>query len=143
MEPEIIIGADFLKKVQPRIDAAKYTIDIVMFQWRVPATADDSPIYQLLNMMHAAITRGVKVRVVTDSQAVCALLKDWHFTVRVITTSKLLHAKMMLIDDVTLIVGSHNYTPSALSQNWEMSICVQLPRKENDAKLFFSNLFGI
>lgn len=141
--PEVVVNGEFLEAVLPRIRAAQKTIDVMVFDWRLRDTATDAPVQQLVACLYSAITRGVRVRVLTASEAVAAMLKRQDFKTRVVHTQKLLHTKIMLIDDTLLITGSHNYTESAFLRNIELSVICELNGKENRARLLFDNLWGI
>lgn len=141
--PQVIVNGAFLEAVLPRIRAAEKTIDVMVFDWRLKDTSPDAPVQQLVAALYGAITRGVRVRVLTASEAVAAMLKRQDFQTRVVYTEKLLHTKIMLIDDTLLITGSHNYTQSAFTRNIELSVIVELPPRENPACVLFNNLWGI
>lgn len=141
--PEVVIGSRFLEKVLPRIAEARDTIDIMVFDWRIEDTPTDSPVQHLVSALHDATTRGVRVRILVNSEKVRIILKRFGFHVRVVYTRKLMHCKFMLIDEVLLITGSHNYTLSAFTLNHELSVIVYLEKPQNDANLYFANLWGV
>lgn len=143
MLPQVVVNGEFLDAVLPRIREAKKTIDVMVFDWRLKDTSPDAPVQQLVSCLYSAITRGVRVRVLTASEAVAAVLKRQDFKTRVVHTEKLLHTKIMLIDDTLLITGSHNYTESAFLRNVELSVVVDLGSRENRARLLFDTLWGI
>jgi phosphatidylserine/phosphatidylglycerophosphate/cardiolipin synthase-like enzyme len=57
-------------------------------------------------------------------------------------TPKLIHAKLMIIDDQYLIIGSHNYTETAFLMNFEVSVILEDEKVINRVKEFFNNLYG-
>lgn len=140
---ELIVSGDFLKKVLPRIAAAARSIDILIFDFRVPRARADAPVSRFLNGLKAARDRGVRVRILTPNAGVCAALVKMGFQARQIYSTKIMHVKMLLIDDTELVIGSHNYTRSAFTLNTELSIAVSLPSPQNDAAALFSNLYRV
>ena len=63
---DTIIGKEFPDKVIPLIDNAKYTIDIVVFDWRW-YPQDPGASVQLFNQsIVRSVRRGVKVRAIAN-----------------------------------------------------------------------------
>ncbi len=61
---------------------------------------------------------------------------------KVLHSAKLLHIKLMIIDNKIAIMGSHNYTKNAFNINHEVSI---ITRQETDIlrlKEYFNNLYN-
>ena len=101
------------------------------------------PVTKLLNSLKAARERGVQVRVLHMHEPTAKVLSDFGFEVKRVYTRKLMHCKMMLIDGRYAIVGSHNYTLSAFTENLEVSIAVDLMNEENELQAFFTNRWGV
>jgi phosphatidylserine/phosphatidylglycerophosphate/cardiolipin synthase-like enzyme len=115
---------------------------------------EDGPVAGLLQALVAARARGVEVRVVLDrgmvfgtadpdpknddAAAWCVahgLQVVWD---EVSITS---HAKALLVDD-TAIVGSHNWTRSALIDNREISVVLSEPRQIASLEAVFRGIPG-
>lgn len=141
--PEVISSSQFVQKVVPRIDATMHTIDCVVFQWRLALHDEKSPVTILIRALQSAVMRGVRVRIIVNSETLRARLAGCGFDVKHIYQRKLLHVKMMVLDDRTAIVGSHNYTDSAMRHNLELSIAAYFPDKENGCSHFFRELWGV
>jgi phosphatidylserine/phosphatidylglycerophosphate/cardiolipin synthase-like enzyme len=139
---ELIVGNKFSEKVVPYIDAAVKTIEIIIFDWRwYPETQDDT--VRLFNMaIIRAKNRGVSIRVICNNDHVLDALKKNNIRCKRLYTYKMVHAKMLLIDEAILVIGSHNYTQSAFKLNLEISAKVELERGQNEAITFFNTLWG-
>jgi len=124
-EVEAIVGSQFPKIVIPKIDNAKKSIKIIVFDWRWYPNDSGNPCQLFNQSIVRASRRGVRVRVITNYTDVVATLKSVGVDARKIVTKNLVHAKMMLIDDETLILGSHNYTQSAFTMNFEVSVAIK------------------
>lgn len=138
----LIIGSQFVKKVCPIIDQAKQTIDIIVFDWRWYALDPANPAQIFNQSIIRAVKRGVKVRVITNIVEVIDILKQQGCNVRKPITKNLIHPKVMIIDDKTIILGSHNYTQSAFTTNFEVSIVLDEIEQIQELKTFFTNLFN-
>lgn len=119
---DVIIGKDFVSKVVPLIARAEKNIRIIVFDWRNYSSAIGSKIFRFNQELIKAKKRGVSIEVVIhDKNKNFYWLKE-HFKVKRIKTKKLLHIKLLLIDEKVAVVGSHNYTFSGLELNKEISL---------------------
>jgi len=138
---EAIIGKQFPEKVIPLIEQAKTSIDIVVFDWRW-YPQDPGASVQLFNQaIVRAVRRGVKVRVIANNDEIVNVLKQVGCEAKKLLTAKLVHPKMMIIDNETAITGSHNYTQSAFQMNYEISMILHGREEIENLIEFFNNLF--
>lgn len=138
---ETIIGNAFPKIVIPQIDEAKTSIKIVVFDWRWYPNDSGNPCQLFNQSIVRAVARGVRVRVVTNNFDIVATLKGIGAEAKKLITKKLVHAKLMIIDDDIVVIGSHNYTQSAFTMNFEISVMytdVESVKGFND---FFNTLY--
>lgn len=139
---ETIIGKEYPKKVIPLIEQAKHSIDIVVFDWRW-YPQDPGASVQLFNQaIIRAVRRGVKVRAIANNDQIVDILKQNGCQAKKLLTTKLVHPKLMLIDEETAITGSHNYTQSAFQMNYEISMIIQGREEIQNLIQFFNNLFN-
>lgn len=139
---EAIIGKDFPKKVIPLIENAKQSIKIVVFDWRWYPDSPANPVSLFNQAIIRAIRRNVKVEVVTNIKEVVIKLNAEGAVAKSPLTPRLIHAKIMIIDDEVLIIGSHNYTQSAFTMNHEVSTIIKGREFLDDYIKFFNNLFN-
>jgi len=139
---ETIIGREFPKKVVPLIERATKSIDIIVFDWRW-YPQDPGASVQLFNQaILRAIRRGVKIRVIANNDGIVNILKSEGCQTRRLITKSLVHCKVMIIDEQTMVTGSHNYTESAFQMNLELSVIFDDPSAINKSLVFFNNLFN-
>jgi len=139
---ETIIGKEFPQKVIPLIENAKKTIDIIVFDWRWYPQDPGSQVQLFNQAIVRAARRGVKVRVIANNDEIVRVLKQIGCEARRILTKKLVHCKIMIIDNETVIIGSHNYTQSAFQMNLELSVILDNLENAADFSNFFQNLFN-
>jgi len=138
---DVIIGKQFPQKVIPLIDAAKKSIKVVVFDWRW-YPQDPGNLVQLFNQaIVRAVRRGVQVEAIANNDEIVKTLNDVGCKAKKLITPKLVHAKMMLIDDEVLILGSHNYTQNAFTMNHELSIILSEGFSSEPFSRFFTDLF--
>jgi phosphatidylserine/phosphatidylglycerophosphate/cardiolipin synthase-like enzyme len=142
--PEIIpiLGSEFVKKVVPLISAATKTIDIIVFDWRWYESDPGNPAQIFNAEIIKAARRGVVVRAVTNIAEVITILKTLKIDVRRPLTTRLIHPKIMILDHQTIVIGSHNYTQSAFTTNFELSVILKNPDCVPQFEQFFNNLFS-
>ena len=141
MNMETIIGKQFPEKVIPLLDNSKKSIDIIVFDLRW-YPQDPGAAAQLFNQsIVRAVRRGVKVRVIANNNDIIDVLKKVGCDAKKLLTTKLVHCKLMIIDDEIVITGSHNYTQSAFQMNLELSIILPQPENISEFSNFFNSLF--
>ena len=127
MENQLIIGKEYPEMVIPLIRNAKSTIAIIVFDWRWYPNYVAYPIQKFnLEILNAA-KRGVKICAITNYKEITQLLKDSAIEAKHLIQDKLVHTKIMIIDGKIAIVGSHNFTHSAFSYNYEVSVILRDP----------------
>lgn len=142
MTCEPIIASEFVKKMIPIIDEARQMIDICVFDWRW-YPQDPGSVAQLYNQaVIRAIKRGVCVRAIVNSQQVADTLREAGAKTKKHISAHLLHTKLMIVDDSIIITGSHNYTQSAFSANYELSVILRDVVAIGDFSNFFNALWS-
>lgn len=121
---EAAVGSEFPTKVIPLINNAKKSIRIIVFDWRWYPN-DIGCACQLFNQsIIRARKRNIPISVMTNIQDVVKTLQASKINAKKPQSKRLLHSKMMIIDDEILILGSHNYSQSAFTMNQEMSVII-------------------
>ena len=119
------------------IDGARERVTVALY---VVRPDEDGPVGRLLAGLSAAAQRGVSVRVVLDlgrdwrtgaidpkHQEVAERLRRGGVRVVLDEAERTTHAKVLVIDDRHVVIGSHNWTRSALTANREWSVLIDDP----------------
>ena len=141
MELQTIVATQFVNKVIPYVNRAKNSIDICVFDWRWYPNDPGAACQQFNQSIVSAVRRGVKVRALVNSESVAQILRSVGVECKKHASSHLLHLKMMLIDDKIVITGSHNYTQSAFTTNYELSVVLSEVDSVSEFSNFFINLW--
>ncbi len=139
----LIIGKEFATDVIPFIAQSKKTIDIVVFDWRWYPDQIGSAIQKFNNTIIAKAKNKAKIRVITNCQNTLNILAQNGIKTKQWQSKKLLHTKLMIIDNEMVILGSHNYTMSAFTINYEVSVIIQDKEVVNRLKTYFENLWWL
>jgi len=130
------IGSDYPKVVIPLLQAASRKIDIMMYEWKWYTHESAGGVEKFNLAIQAASRRGVKVRVLLNIESMGhAITKINSRTEQYLRMAGCkvkfgqigvaTHAKMLIIDDCILILGSHNISKGSFSRNQEASIVVE------------------
>lgn len=142
-EPLPIISKDFPKIAIQLIDSAVNSIDIVVFDWRFYKNDPANPVSLFNQAIYRACRRGVNVRCLVQNDGVVDNLKELGCYAKKLNSKRILHTKLLIVDNRRIIIGSHNYTQHAFSSNYEASIFVTLSSDKNGLVDYFNNLFGL
>jgi phosphatidylserine/phosphatidylglycerophosphate/cardiolipin synthase-like enzyme len=138
----VIVGSEFPIKVIPLIDGAKHKIDVVVFDWRWYPN-DMASSVQLFNQAFVrAVRRGVAIRAISNSQEIVDILNGVGISARKLRTPDLVHCKLINIDDSFSVMGSHNYSNSAFTKNFELSMICDNPDDISRFLSFFDSIWG-
>ncbi|MFH1996393.1 MAG: phospholipase D-like domain-containing protein [Candidatus Omnitrophota bacterium] len=141
---EDISGGKYFPAVKEAIGRARESIYMVMYSVNLRPYDEESSVSQLVNELIAAHKRGVQVTVVLDQNinfvnresmdgwqaegknAWCfKALKEAGINVLYDDATIYTHAKAVVIDGETVILGSANWTRSALFKNFEANVLIQ------------------
>ena len=130
------IATDYPKIVVPLLQAAGHKIDILMYEWKWYTHENAGGVERFNLAVQTAARRGVKVRVLLNIESMGhAITKINSRTEQFLRLAGVevkfgqigvaTHAKMLLIDDRFLVLGSHNISKGSFSRNQEASIVVE------------------
>lgn len=138
---ESSIGGEYGERLRLAVDNAKECISVMMFDWRWYVNDFSSPASLVNQSFVRAVRRGVSVRAIVNYQKIVPQLQAVGIEAKAFEASKLLHAKVVIIDNSVLFLGSHNLTENALSENIEVSLKVQNKETTDRLSVFFNALW--
>jgi len=138
---QAIIGSQFPKVVIPKIDEAKSSISLIVFDWRWYPNDPGNPVQLFNQALVRAVRRGVAVKAVANFGDIVKTLKAVGVQAKKLETKNLVHAKMIVIDEKLVIVGSHNITTPAFTTNYEVSTMFESEEAAKEYTNFFNNLW--
>lgn len=140
---QTIIGKNYPKQVIPLIESAKRSIKIVVYDWRWYENDPGNPCQLFNASIVRAKKRGVNIKACVNSEAIAKPLKENGIDVKIPISKNLIHTKFIIIDDKILIMGSHNFSQSAFTTNFETSIIQDDPLEINEFILFFHSIYSL
>ena len=134
----LLENKDLFPALMTVIDGAKSEILICMFSFKAGVHPDSYP-DRILAGLARAVQRGVGVKVVLETTGdktndltaqnlkTKNLLEEKGVKVYLDSPKKTTHTKLILVDERIVVLGSHNFTSSALMHNNEISVLIEQP----------------
>lgn len=127
------ISRSYLRSVIKAVREARQSIDVVMYLVSLSPGDVDTAVYRLINELIKAHKRGLVVTVILDQNyglddknILCfKVLKDAGITVFYDDPRIITHSKVIVVDSEIVIIGSANWTESAVRRNYETNILVK------------------
>ncbi|MCX5707953.1 MAG: phospholipase D-like domain-containing protein [Candidatus Omnitrophica bacterium] len=149
---ENISGTRYFPAVKQAIAQANKSIYLVMFTVESSASKQSKP-GELVGLLIEAAKRGVEVRVVLDqnvdyvswdprikSTNAFRRLKDAGVDVRYDEPARYTHAKAVVIDQKTVILGSTNWTENSFDNNIETDVKIESPELAREMLEYFQTI---
>lgn len=115
-------GREYADAITEQVINAKNSIKMLVYDWRWYSNDPFSKIQKFTYEVIKQAGRGVSVECLVNADFMGAHLKSTKVNVKQVDTKKIMHAKMIIIDDKILATGSHNLTKNGFELNHEMSI---------------------
>jgi len=155
----VVNGRDYYPAVKEALHGAEESIYMVMYQVSLHPYNKTSKVYELVNELIEAHRRGVDVKVILDQNinfhsnknidkwiaegknAWCfKALKEAGIDVKYDDLTTYLHAKAIVIDKKTVIMGSSNWSQSAFNKNTETNILIQSKDLASELLKYFETI---
>lgn len=131
------------------IERANKTILVAIYVIKYDPREENDPVNVLLRELVKAKKRGLDVRVLVDDatqrsyKQTIKFLRDNGVLVRLDESSRITtHVKLVIVDHKYLLIGSHNWTESALSYNHEYSALIISPDLAKNVEMYFESLWN-
>lgn len=147
-------GQTFIKKLVDMVSQAKYSIDVIQYQWNFYKGKPKSQIQGLNRTVIGKAKGGTKFRVLLAKEG-----RSQHLTAINMQTKKVLgdaginvkfgrsfpttHAKLWVFDDDAVILGSHNLSNRSVTVNVETSVLIKSRVVAVEYKRYFDLLWNL
>ncbi|MGB9816311.1 MAG: phospholipase D-like domain-containing protein [Desulfurococcaceae archaeon] len=122
---------EYLGKLLHVLDNANKSVYVVMYVVKYDPREVDDPVNTILEKLVELRGKGLDIKIVVDDetyesyQDTIEYLKYNNVPVKLDESgSRTTHAKIVIIDGEVVLIGSHNWTESALSNNHETTLMV-------------------
>ncbi|HOK40735.1 MAG TPA: phospholipase D-like domain-containing protein [bacterium] len=118
----------YFYKLKRELITTKKSVKIRMFLIRTVSMNEEDKVFQLLQILKKLKENGKDIEIILDASMskentpVYDLLKNYNINVRFNHNEKIMHTKLVIIDNEKIFCGSHNWTNSSFNTNREVSI---------------------
>ena len=148
-----LIDNEYLSVAAFVISRARKKLLISTYRLQIYSKARSGNFFILYKSLIEALGRGVRVQLLTQysekpglaphsNELSMSILKSKGAAVRFLPRGRIAHAKMIIADDDCLITGSHNWSLSSLTRNFEFSVLLHDPAYISQAKAHFLNAWS-
>lgn len=134
----ILSDNEFLPQALALIDAAKHSVDISTFKAEITHKPRGRRLVAFFNKLYEKKSQGLRVRFlinyhddkrVVPKTNLCAInnLKNHRIEIATLSHNRCCHAKIILVDTLKAIVGSHNLSVRSCHNNFEVSYLILDP----------------
>ena len=127
---EVVNDGDYYPLARELVEAANESIHVVMFYFKYDPGDPEDPVNELIWAMGNATLRGVELHVILED-SIHDNVRAYNYFARIganVTFDKngvRTHCKLIVVDRLYVLVGSHNLTESALWWNHEASVLIR------------------
>ena len=147
-------GQTFIIKLVEAISQVKYSLDVIQYQWNFYIDKPKSQIQALNRTVLAQAQAGKKVRVLLNKEGrgqhlmainmkAARFLGEAGIRVKFGRTFPITHAKLWIIDDDIVILGSHNLSNRSVTVNNESSVMIKGRAVAIEFRRYFNILWGL
>jgi len=122
---ELILDDNYVEQAIACVNDAKKQIRICAYAWRWYSQEPEIGIQRFNIALLKAKLRGVNVFCIVDTAIMKEAFSNIGFEVLSVAGNRMLHTKAICVDEKSLIVGSHNLTKRANTDNYEVSVLTQ------------------
>lgn len=146
-------GNTYLPILRKIIGGVKYSVDVVQYQWNFYPYDNTLPLQQLNQDIMSQVRKGIKYRILLNIETVTHKItrinqqtkKNFESVgakVKFGPVSQITHAKLFIVDDQFVILGSHNLSKHSVSRNDEASVLINNRTIAMEFKRYFELLWS-
>lgn len=139
---KLVIGNQYVAEVVSALDLAKISVKILMFDWRWYKDDFSNDVSLINHALVRCARRKVPVTVLTNYLNIVELLNSLGIKAKKWDNSRLMHSKGIIIDDLIVVMGSHNFTQNAMHNNVETSLVVADSNVAKSLSIYFDSLWS-
>ena len=130
---KIIRNEQYLTAAQGILDLARQRVDICTYKFELSQRADARGLNSLIDRLYALAAAGKKIRVLLNTtgarsgltkinEHAARVLKQHDIDCRTLPDGRCQHAKILLVDGCLGLIGSHNWSPKSMTENFEVAV---------------------
>lgn len=132
---KVVRNEQFYPVAMALLEDARKSVDICTFKFEFSTRPAARELNRLILKLYTLAGSGIPVRVLLNTtraksgltkinEHAARELKKQGVDVRTLPDDRCQHAKTLVVDNCTGLIGSHNWTPKSLTENYEVSIAL-------------------
>lgn len=138
----LVIDGAYCETAIELLGSARSEVRLCAYAWRWYANEPEIGIQKLNTELLLLRNRGVKVRALVDTETQRLMFRELGFETRSVVNTRMLHTKAIGVDNYGLLIGSHNLTKRANSDNYEMSLLTYEFQAVDAYNIYFDKLWN-
>lgn len=139
----LILDSDFIKIASAFVSDAQAEIRICAYAWRWYPSEPEIDIQKFNILLMRAQQRGVRIKCLVNNFTMYKYFTQLGFVCKFVDRTRMLHTKAIVIDQNTIILGSHNLTKRANGDNFEASVAIQDFEVINQFTTYFEKMWEV
>ncbi len=137
MEPiKVIKNEEYLAEAHTLLQEARRRVDICTYKFELSNRPGAAALNSLIEALYRLAYNGIEIRVLLNTTGkrtgltainlyAARALRKHGIEVRTLPDGRCQHSKMLLIDSIMGIIGSHNWSPKSMTDNYETAVVIR------------------
>lgn len=149
---KIVRNEQYLGVAHRLLDLCKESVDICTYKFEFSKRADARGLNHLIDKISRLAKSGTRVRVLLDTtrkrsgltkinEYAAGRLRKSGIKTRTLPDRRCQHAKLLLVDNSLGLIGSHNWSPKSMTENFEVSVLIQNAGLLQDIQAHFDKIW--
>lgn len=120
----LVLDDEYVPAAMELLESTSVEVRMCAYAWRWYSQEPEIGIQQLNIALYRLRERGVRVRALVDTETMRRTFAELGFETRSVVNTRMLHTKAICGDADKLLIGSHNLTKRANTDNYECSVAI-------------------
>lgn len=149
----VIRNEEYLPCASVVLAQARKAIDLCTYKFELSNRTDAKRFMLRVLTLYELAIKGVRIRVLLNTtksrsgltkinEYAARELKKHKIEVRTLKDNRCQHSKMLLVDGQWAIIGSHNWTPRSMTDNFEVSVVLYGQNHIQEIQQHFDNIWN-
>ena len=149
---KVVRNEQYLSAAHSLLDRCKQGIDICTYKFEFSKRADARGLNFLIDKICALAKSGREIRILLDTtrkqsgltkinEYAGRRLRQCGIKTRTLPDRRCQHAKLLIVDSSFALIGSHNWSPKSMTENFEVSVLIQDVDLLKDIQAHFAKIW--
>lgn len=150
---KVVRNEQFYLVAEEMLSCAQRSVDICTYKFEISKRSAARDLNNLIQILYDLVEERVRVRVLLNiaggrsnlvkiNEVAGRALKAHGIEVRGLPDNRCQHAKILLVDRCVGIIGSHNWSPKSMTENFEVSVAINHAGCLEDVQAHFEKIWA-